>query len=223
MTRRKKLPEYEEKRVDLNYLTGARAGKAGQVAYWLDAGAELYMDNVLNGWSAMHYALAANHPAVVRTLVAYGYDPNLHANNEHSRPLLCFGLLMKKVEAVDEFVRCGADINLKNKGNKPPLVFCLEENDTFGISYLLEAGADPEPALGYLNRKTDIKWFGHRPTKETERHFYDALEAKRRREGIACGDAMEQGSKAAVAPLKPLHFRLNRKTGFRAERAGIRL
>jgi hypothetical protein len=204
------MNETEQKELNLAYLKAAQADQADEVARCLDAGAELYVCNMSNGWSAMHFALACNHPAIVRTLVARGFNPNLGAGDDIGAPILCWALATKKREALDELVRSGADVSRKNKGNKPPLVFRLEENDAFGISYLLNAGADPAPALGYLNHDTDIKWFGERPTGSTVRHFNTGLDARRRREGDACGDVMEHGSAARVTPLKPLAFKMPR-------------
>lgn len=106
---------------------------------------------IYRGDTALHFAAAAHHPEMIRTLIAHGADVRarnrlgdepLHAaatgdpDSERWRPIA-------QSAAIRVLIQAGADANATNKMGVSPLHKAVRTRCSEAVRTLLQSGADP--------------------------------------------------------------------------------
>lgn len=90
--------------------------------------------------SALHQAVTAQNPSLIRSLVAGGEDVNNLLCSVGSP--LCLAALLGAPAVIETLIECGADVALaSSKGGASPLHFCLSQNHLAATLSLIKAGA----------------------------------------------------------------------------------
>jgi ankyrin repeat protein len=137
-------------------MTAARTGKADAVRVLLDHGA---MVNAKEGWhgqTALMWAAAEGHRAVIETLVARGADIRARSNGGFTA--LLFAAREGRISAVQALVRAGADVNdsLPVRGRQATAAPAAVPAETGLNAFLLAAAnAHYELAAWFLDRGAD--------------------------------------------------------------------
>lgn len=137
----------------------ARTGNVEAAKLLLDHGADV---NAVEGWggqSALHWAAARKHPAMVEFLVSNGADANLRGIDRNwerrvtSEPRvkdmkiggltpLLYGVRENCIECVNALLDAGADINKPDPDNVSPLILALVNMRYDMALNLIDRGAD---------------------------------------------------------------------------------
>ena len=127
-------------------MHAARSGKVDAVNLLLVSGAQVNARESWNGQTALHWAAAEGHSAVVEALVAGGADIR-HPSNARSTPFL-FAVRKGDMRTVKAFLAAGADVNEKRVDLATPLLVAIINGHEDLIDLLLEKGADPNAEGG---------------------------------------------------------------------------
>ena len=151
-------------------MTAARAGNLEAVARLLDHGADINLAEQDRQQTALMWAVAQRHPAIVRLLIDRGADihartavwdqlentagntnpsGNFRMSHGGSTPLL-FAARQGDVETAQALVEAGADVNDTAAAGTSALVVAAHSGHGRLARYFLEQGADPNAAAaGY--------------------------------------------------------------------------
>ncbi|HEX6322367.1 MAG TPA: ankyrin repeat domain-containing protein [Vicinamibacterales bacterium] len=127
-------------------MHAARSGKVDAVNLLLLSGAQVNARESWNGQTALHWAAAEGHGAVVEALIAGGADIR-HPSNARSTPFL-FAVRKGDMRSVKAFLAAGADVNEKRVDLATPLLVAIINGHEDLVDLLLEKGADPNAEGG---------------------------------------------------------------------------
>ncbi|MCE2540494.1 MAG: ankyrin repeat domain-containing protein [Acidobacteria bacterium] len=134
-------------------MTCARTGNVDAVRALLDAGANPSAAEAWQGQTALMWAAAEAHTAIVRSLVEHGAD--VHARTAGGFTALAIAAREDEPELAALLLNAGADVNASAPGGATPLVVATVRGHTRLAMFLLEQGADPNAgAAGY----TPLHW-----------------------------------------------------------------
>jgi ankyrin repeat protein len=137
-------------------MHAARAGRVDAVNMLLLAGAQVNARESWNGQTALHWAAAEGHGAVVEALIAGGADIR-HPSNARTTPFM-FAVRKGDMHSVKAFLAAGADVNEKRVDLATPLLVAIINGHENLVDLLLEKGADPNVEGG----STDLSVQGSR-------------------------------------------------------------
>src|SRR5688500_6108027 len=137
-------------------MHAARAGNVDAVNMLLLAGAQVNARESWNGQTALHWAAAEGHGAVVEALIAGGADIR-HPSNARTTPFM-FAVRKGDMHSVKAFLAAGADVNEKRVDLATPLLVAIINGHENLVDLLLEKGADPNVEGG----STDLSVQGSR-------------------------------------------------------------
>ncbi|MGA7237330.1 MAG: ankyrin repeat domain-containing protein, partial [Bryobacteraceae bacterium] len=121
-------------------------GDAGLAEKLLKAGADPKATR-WNGETALMVAAGVGSLEEVRMLLDRGLDVN-GAEPNRMQDALMWAASEGHVEVVDLLIQKGANVNAASKGGFTPLVFATLKDNAPSVRRLLQAGADPNSALG---------------------------------------------------------------------------
>jgi ankyrin repeat protein len=144
-------------------MHAARAGRVEAVQMMILAGAKVNARESWNGQSALHWAAAEGHGAVVEALIEGGADIR-QRSNAGTTPFL-FAVRKGDMRSVKAFLAAGSDVNEKRVDLATPLLVAVINGHEDLVDLLLEKGADPNAEGG----STDLSVQGSkaRPIKIT--------------------------------------------------------
>ncbi len=144
-------------------MHAARAGSVEAVNMLLLAGAQVNARESWNGQTALHWAAAEGHGAVVEALIEGGADIR-HRSNAGTTPFM-FAVRKGDMPTVNAFLAAGADVNERRADLARPLLVAIINGHEDLVDLLLEKGADPNAEGG----STDLSVQGSkaRPIKIT--------------------------------------------------------
>jgi ankyrin repeat protein len=155
-------------------MTAARTGRVEVVQALLDAGAKVDAREQWHGESALHWAAAENHAAVVSLLLARGSNADERSATETYRrrsgqsvmPLgswtpLMYAARQNAIDAGTALAANGAQLDLVDPDGATALVIAIINANFDFASMLLDAGADPnvvdkDAAMGPLYAAIDM-------------------------------------------------------------------
>ena len=127
-------------------MHAARAGSVEAVNMLLLAGAKVNARESWNGQTALHWAAAEGHGAVVEALIAGGADIH-HPSNARTTPFM-FAVRKGDMQSVKAFLAAGTDVNEKRVDFATPLLVAILNGHEDLVDLLLEKGADPNAEGG---------------------------------------------------------------------------
>ena len=134
-------------------MSAARAGSVEAVAHLLAAGTPVDAKELARGQTALMWAAAERHPAVVRALVDKGAGVNVPSRSG-STPLM-FAAREGDLESVRLLVERGADVNAVAADGVTPLLVATVRGHVAIAEFLLDRAANPNAAAaGY----TPLHW-----------------------------------------------------------------
>ena len=144
-------------------MHAARAGRAEAVQMMILAGAKVNARESWNGQTALHWAAAEGHGAVVEALIEGGADIR-QRSNAGTTPFM-FAVRKGDMRSVKAFLAAGSDVNEKRVDLATPLLVAIINGHEDLVDLLLEKGADPNAEGG----STDLSVQGSkaRPIKIT--------------------------------------------------------
>ena len=183
----------------------ARTGKVEAATLLLDAGADVNAIELWGQQSALMWAAAQNHPAMIKLLIARGADidargavrnwerkvirePRPKDMNQGGFTPLLYAAREGCIECAKELVAGGADLDLPDPHRVTPLNLALMNLHFDFAAYLIEAGADID--------KWDL--YGRSPlymAADTSTHPRDG----QRRDGSAAEHGQAEGASTSRA------------------------
>jgi ankyrin repeat protein len=127
-------------------MHAARAGRVDAVNLLLLAGAKVNARESWNGQTALHWAAAEGHAAVVEALIAGGADIR-QPSNARTTPFM-FAVRKGDMRSVQAFLAAGADVNEKRVDLATPLLVAVINGHEDLVDLLLEKGANPNAEGG---------------------------------------------------------------------------
>jgi ankyrin repeat protein len=127
-------------------MHAARAGNVDAVRMLLIAGAKVNARESWNGQSAIQWAAAEGHSAVVEALVEGGADIR-QRSNAGTTPFM-FAVRRGDMPTVKALLAAGADVNEKRVDLATPLLVAIINGHEDLVDLLLEKGADPNAEGG---------------------------------------------------------------------------
>jgi ankyrin repeat protein len=118
-----------------------RRGRLVALRVLLDCGADPALADD-TGYTALHYAVAADDPAVLAVLLERGGDPD-QSNPRTGERLLEVALTTNRREQFRMLLRAGADPNATDRMGETALHRAALVDNADAVLELLEAGADP--------------------------------------------------------------------------------
>ena len=137
-------------------MQAARAGNIDAVNMLLLAGAQVNARESWNGQSAIQWAAAEGHGAVVEALIAGGADIR-QRSNAGTTPFM-FAVRKGDMRSVKALLAAGVDVNEKRYDLATPLLVAIINGHEDIVDLLLEKGADPNAEGG----STDLSVQGSR-------------------------------------------------------------
>jgi hypothetical protein len=144
-------------------MHAARAGSVDAVNVLLLAGAKVNAQETWNGQTALQWAAAEGHGAVVEALIAGGAYVGQRSNA--GTTAFMFAVRKGDTRSVKAFLAAGSDVNQKRVDLATPLLVAIVNGHEDLVDLLLEKGADPNVEGG----STDLSVQGSkaRPIKIT--------------------------------------------------------
>ena len=127
-------------------MHAARAGSVDAVKVLAKAGADLNAKETWNGQSALMWAAAEAHGAVVEALLELGADLRMRSN-AGTTPML-FAVRKGDMRSVRTLLAAGADVNEKRPDLATPLLVAIINGHEDLVDLLLDKGADPNAEGG---------------------------------------------------------------------------
>ena len=121
-------------------MTCARTGSVDAVRLLLDRGASVNEQETRWRQTALMWAIAENHPAVVATLVTAGADVDHRSHGEFT-PLL-FAAQQGNIESASLLLDAGTDVHQVGSDGSAALLVATESGHSDMVQFLLDAGAD---------------------------------------------------------------------------------
>ena len=126
-------------------MTAARTGKLEVVEALLASGADVSASTVSLGATALMWAVAAPHAAIVRVLLDAGANP--HTSTTDSYTALMYAARNGDIPMAETLIAAGVDINTTSTTGPHILPFTIiGGQDQFAL-FLLEHGADPNGSM----------------------------------------------------------------------------
>lgn len=121
----------------------ARLGQIEAARLLIARGAELEAFDTKSGFTPLHLAAQNHHPAVVRTLLMAGADPNVH-NQWQQTPLwqTAWQAWHGNTQIAHILVAFGAQVDLADEQGHTPLHMAARAGHAPMVAYLIEVGAD---------------------------------------------------------------------------------
>ena len=126
-------------------MTCARTGSVDAVRLLLDRGASVDEQETRWGQTALMWAIAENHPAVVATLVTAGADVDHRSHGEFT-PLL-FSAQQGNLESATLLLDAGTDVHQVGADGSAALLVATESGHSDMVQFLLDAGVE-QNAIG---------------------------------------------------------------------------
>ena len=127
-------------------MTAARTGDLDVVRALIDAGASVNRVTTETQSSALMWAVAEPHPAIVRELLVRGADPTV-STTQGFTPLM-FAARNGDIPVAELLIDAGVEVNTPSSDGTHILPFAvISGQDTFAL-FLLEHGADPNGRMG---------------------------------------------------------------------------
>ena len=120
-------------------MTCAKSGSLEAVRALLVHGAQPDVAETFKGQTALMWAVAENHPQVVRALVEGG--ANLRARSKGGFTALLFAAQQGNLESTEILLSAGADLNEPAPDGITPLLVAVESGHARLASFLLDKGA----------------------------------------------------------------------------------
>ena len=127
-------------------MLAARTGQVDAVNVLLAAGAKIDAKETWNGQTALMWAAAAGHGAVVTALIGKGASVGLASNS--GMTALMFAVRKGNVDAVRALLNAGADVNGKRPDGATPLLVAIINGHEDLVDLLLDKGAHPNAEGG---------------------------------------------------------------------------
>ncbi|KAM6442891.1 fibronectin type 3 and ankyrin repeat domains protein 1 [Liasis olivaceus] len=119
------------------------AGHLDIVQYLRSQGAS-WLSRDFGGCTAMHWATDGGHCNVIEWMIQDGCEVDPKDSGLEWTPLLRLCALTGKTDVATLLINAGANVNIKDKDGKTPLMVAALNNQEDLVSLLLERGADPD-------------------------------------------------------------------------------
>lgn len=127
-------------------MTAARTGNAELVRALLDAGAVVNASTVETNSTALMWALAAPHHAIVRLLLSRDADPTIETTPGFT-PLM-IAARNGDTEMAEALIAAGVDVNSPSRDGTDVLAYSIAAGRSAFALFLLDQGADPNSWMG---------------------------------------------------------------------------
>ncbi|EMP42190.1 Fibronectin type 3 and ankyrin repeat domains protein 1 [Chelonia mydas] len=189
------------------------AGHLDIVKYLREQGASWEVRD-LGGCSALHWAVDGGHCDVIEWMLNDGCQVDTKDTVLEWTPLMRVSAVTGNKDVASLLIEAGADVNMKDKDGKTPLMVAVLNNHEELIQLLLDKGADstvknesvvilleenkrklneknnfPPPALGSQSREDSVSYIG----------FCGHLLV----DGIACCESVDRAPRCRMADLVP--------------------
>lgn len=139
-------PDVRNRVGDTPLMLAAYSGKQGAAELLIGAGAQIDHD----GWTALHYAVFAEKPAMVTFLLGKGAKVNAPAPN--GQTALMLAAKNGNVEIAKILLQAGADTSLKDQGDQTAAMLAEQNNNT-NVLHLIQNAKPVAP----IEPKTEAK------------------------------------------------------------------
>ncbi|XP_070608592.1 fibronectin type 3 and ankyrin repeat domains protein 1 [Erythrolamprus reginae] len=119
------------------------AGHLNIVQYLRSQGAS-WLSRDFGGCTAMHWATDGGHCDVIEWMIQDGCEVDPRDSGIEWTPLFRLCALSGKTDVAIILINAGADVNVKDKDGKTPLMVAALNNHEDLVALLLEKGADPD-------------------------------------------------------------------------------
>ncbi|ETE67822.1 Fibronectin type 3 and ankyrin repeat domains protein 1, partial [Ophiophagus hannah] len=119
------------------------AGHLDIVHYLRSQGAS-WLSRDFGGCTAMHWATDGGHCDVIDWMIQDGCEVDSRDSGLEWTPLLRLCALSGKTDVATILINAGANVNVKDKDGKTPLMVAALNNHEDLVALLLEKGADPD-------------------------------------------------------------------------------
>ena len=172
-------------------MLAARTGNTDAVTVILNAGAAIDAKETWNGQTALMWAAAAGHAAVVRTLIDRRAD--IHVRSNSGATALLFAARHGSLDAVRALVAAGADVKGARPDGATALLVAVINGHEDLVDFLLDKGADPNVEGG----STELTVQGVR-ARPMELKYRKLTNNERDSEGVTRGNIFGKPLHAAV-------------------------
>jgi len=172
-------------------MLAARAGSVEAVNLLLRAGVQIDAKEKWNGQTALMWAAAAGHGAVVQTLV--DHKANVRARSNAGTTPLLFAVRRGDMSAVRALVAAGADVKEKRPDGATALLVAVINGHGDLVDFLLDKGADPNVEGG--STELTVQGVHARPM---ELKYRKLTNNERDSEGVTRGNIFGKPLQAAV-------------------------
>jgi ankyrin repeat protein len=128
-------------------MMAARAGKTDAVDTLLAHGANLQATERSKGQTALMWAAAEGHAAVVKTLLRHAADVRVRSSSGFT-PLM-FAAAEGDKEVTELLLAAGASVHEASRNGTTPLLLAIRNNRHAFAEFLLDRGADPNVDADY--------------------------------------------------------------------------
>ena len=172
-------------------MLAARSGNADAAKVLLRAGAAVDAKETWNGQTALMWAAAAGHAAVVQTLIDHRAD--IRARSNSGATALLFAARHGDLAAVRALVAAGADVKAARPDGATPLLVAVINGHEDLVDFFLDKGADPNVEGG----STELTVQGVR-ARAMELKYRKLTNNERDSEGVTRGNIFGKPLHAAV-------------------------
>ncbi|XP_077786481.1 fibronectin type 3 and ankyrin repeat domains protein 1 isoform X3 [Podarcis muralis] len=114
------------------------------IAKYLRSQGASWLSRDLGGCTAMHWAADGGHVDVIEWMVKDGCQIDPKDTGLEWTPLMRLCAITGKADVATTLLDAGADVNVKDKDGKTPLMVAALNNHEELVALLLERGADPD-------------------------------------------------------------------------------
>jgi ankyrin repeat protein len=172
-------------------MLASRTGNVDAVRTLLNAGAQVDAKETWNGQTALMWAAAAGHGAVVAALIEHRADIRARSNSG-ATPLL-FAVRRGDMASVRALLAAGADVKAARPDGATPLLVAVINGHADLVDLLLDKGADPNVEGG----STELTVQGVR-ARPMELKYRKLTNNERDSEGVTKGNIFGKPLHAAV-------------------------
>ena len=124
----------------------ARIGDADMIKTLIEAGVDVDLVSEDRGFTPLIYAAEEGRPDAIEALIEAGADVN--KPDKFGNTAVSTAALNGENEAIEVLSKAGADINCP-KGSYSPLMRAIDNERTYSLIALINAGVDPSPVGGW--------------------------------------------------------------------------
>ncbi|KAJ7325307.1 hypothetical protein JRQ81_018327 [Phrynocephalus forsythii] len=114
------------------------------IAQYLRSQGASWKSRDLGGCTAMHWAVDGGHCDVIEWMIQDGCEVDAKDAGLEWTPLMRLCALTGKIDVATLIIDAGADVNIRDKDGKTPLMVAALNNQEELVALLLERGADPD-------------------------------------------------------------------------------